>query len=115
MLRAGRDISTLQRVDGHFGVRVTEAAFVLLVTDDNHYAFQAAGMAEVFGITGLTLSGSLGMEHNTLPPTLNLDHPDPECDLDYVPLTARDAQVHTAMSNSFGFGGHNASIIFRKL
>jgi 3-oxoacyl-[acyl-carrier-protein] synthase II len=55
------------------------------------------------------------MEHNALPPTLNLDHPDPECDLDYVPHTARDAQVHTAMSNSFGFGGHNASIIFRKL
>jgi 3-oxoacyl-[acyl-carrier-protein] synthase II len=55
------------------------------------------------------------MEHNALPPTLNLDHPDPECDLDYVPLTARDAQVRTAMSNSFGFGGHNASIIFRKL
>jgi 3-oxoacyl-[acyl-carrier-protein] synthase II len=55
------------------------------------------------------------MQHNTLPPTLNLDHPDPECDLDYVPLTARDAQVRTTMSNSFGFGGHNASIIFRKL
>lgn len=55
------------------------------------------------------------LQHNTLPPTINLDNPDPECDLDYVPRHARDARVTCAMSNSFGFGGHNACVIFRKL
>ncbi len=55
----------------------------------------------------------LAMRNNTVPPTLNLDNPDPACDLDYVPKTARDARVRIALNNSFGFGGHNACIIFR--
>jgi len=48
-----------------------------------------------------------------LPPTINLDTPDPECDLDYVPLKARLAEVDVVLSNSFGFGGHNATLVFR--
>jgi 3-oxoacyl-[acyl-carrier-protein] synthase II len=56
----------------------------------------------------------LSMEAGRIPPTINLEYPDPSCDLDYVPNVARDADVGVAMSNSFGFGGHNAAIVFRR-
>ncbi|MGQ0608044.1 MAG: beta-ketoacyl-ACP synthase II [Chloroflexota bacterium] len=49
-----------------------------------------------------------------VPPTINLDHPDPECDLDYVPNEAREVEVDVGMSNSFGFGGHNATLVIRR-
>lgn len=67
----------------------------------------AAGGVEAL-ICGLTL------KHGMIPPTINLDNQDPECDLDYVPNTPRQADVKVAMSNSFGFGGHNATIILKK-
>jgi 3-oxoacyl-[acyl-carrier-protein] synthase II len=56
----------------------------------------------------------LAMERGVIPPTINLTDPDPECDLDYVPLTAREAVISAVMSNSFGFGGHNATLIFAR-
>ena len=56
----------------------------------------------------------LAINHGMVPPTLNLTHPDPECDLDYVPNEARDVAVTTAISNSFGFGGHNSVLVFRR-
>ena len=68
----------------------------------------AAGAAEaIFCI--------LALRDQVLPPTINYETPDPECDLDYVPNTARDAKVATVISNSFGFGGTNGSLIFRAL
>jgi 3-oxoacyl-[acyl-carrier-protein] synthase II len=68
----------------------------------------AAGVAEaIFCI--------LAIRDQALPPTINYETPDPECDLDYVPNRARDARVKTTISNSFGFGGTNGSLIFRAL
>lgn len=58
---------------------------------------------------------ALIMSRGTISPTINLDTPDPECDLDYVPKVARDAKVDVAMSNSFGFGGHNASLVLARV
>jgi len=56
----------------------------------------------------------LVIKNGIIPPTINLDHPDPDCDLDYVPHQARTATVDAAMSNSFAFGGHNSVLVFRR-
>jgi 3-oxoacyl-[acyl-carrier-protein] synthase II len=66
----------------------------------------AAGAVEAIFTT-------LAVAEKTLPPTINYEYPDPECDLDYIPNEARPAEVKAAMSNSFGFGGHNASIVLK--
>lgn len=74
-------------------------------------------------MTGHLLGGSGGIEavasilalyHNRIPPTINHDTPDPECDLDYVPYHSREQELHYVMSNSFGFGGHNVALLFKK-
>jgi 3-oxoacyl-[acyl-carrier-protein] synthase II len=56
----------------------------------------------------------LAVNRGALPPTINYDEPDPTCDLDYIPNEAREADVRIAVSNSFGFGGHNATIVVRR-
>lgn len=74
-------------------------------------------------MTGHLLGGSGGIEavatcmavaHDRVPPTLNLVEPDPDCDLDYVPNVSREVTVNVALSNSFGFGGHNVTLVFQK-
>jgi len=67
----------------------------------------AAGGLEA-GIT------ALAVHHQVVPPTINLDEPDPECDLDYVPNQKRSMAIHYALSNSFGFGGTNAALLFKR-
>jgi 3-oxoacyl-[acyl-carrier-protein] synthase II len=67
----------------------------------------ASGAIEAVA-TVLTIVNSL------IPPTINLTDPDPDCDLDYVPLESRFRKVDVAASNSFGFGGHNVTLVFRR-
>lgn len=71
-----------------------------------HALGAAGGLEAVFSVKA--------MMENKLPPTINYEFPDPECDLDYVPNTARDAQVDYVLSNNFGFGGTNACLIFKR-
>ncbi len=67
----------------------------------------AAGVAEA-------IFCALAIKHQVIPPTINLENQDPECDLDYVPNEARDAKVRIAVSNSFGFGGTNGSLVSQR-
>jgi len=85
-------------------------------------AYQVA-ISSTKSMTGHLLGGSGGIEavatvmaiaNNKIPPTINLENPDPECDLDYVPQIARETVVNSALSNSFGFGGHNITLAFKK-
>jgi 3-oxoacyl-[acyl-carrier-protein] synthase II len=71
-----------------------------------HCLGAAGGVEAIFSI--------LAVDRGVLPPTINYEEPDPECDLDYIPNEAREADVRTAVSNSFGFGGHNATIVVRR-
>lgn len=86
------------------------------------HAYKVA-VSSTKSMTGHLLGGSGGIEavatvlavaHDQVPPTINLENPDPECDLDYVPHHSRDCPVNVALSNSFGFGGHNVTLAFAK-
>ncbi len=72
-----------------------------------HLLGAAGGVEAIFSI--------LAIRDQVAPPTINLDDPDPECDLDYVPHTAREMKIDVALSNSFGFGGTNGSLVFKKI
>ncbi|BCS53922.1 beta-ketoacyl-ACP synthase II [Geobacter sp. SVR] len=72
-----------------------------------HLLGAAGGVEAVFTL--------MAMDKGIVPPTINYSEPDPECDLDYVPNTAREAKIEYAMSNNFGFGGTNATLLFRKI
>ena len=120
---AGVDPSDIQYVNAHgtstpagdigesIGIRRAfgEAANQVAVSSTKSttgHLLGAAGVVEaIFCIQAI--------REQVLPPTINLDNQDPKCDLDYVPNEARDAKIHTAISNSFGFGGTNGSLIFR--
>lgn len=100
---------------------VAETVAIKSVYGDHAYKLTVSSTK---GAIGHLLGASGGVEtivaiqalnHGIAPPTINLDHPDPLCDLDYVPKTPRDQRIRTVMNNSFGFGGHNAAIILGAL
>jgi 3-oxoacyl-[acyl-carrier-protein] synthase II len=94
-------------VKAAFGEQAYKLALSSTKSMVGHLLGAAGGVEAVFAV--------LSIKDQIMPPTINLETPDPECDLDYIPNTARAARVKVAMSNSFGFGGTNATVIFRKL
>jgi 3-oxoacyl-[acyl-carrier-protein] synthase II len=72
-----------------------------------HLLGAAGGVEAIFSV--------LSIRDQVAPPTINLDEPDPECDLDYVPHTAREMKIDIVLSNSFGFGGTNGTLVFGRV
>ena len=103
--RAG-DISETVAIKSIFGQAAYKVAISSTKSELGHLLGASGGVEMV--ILAMT------MERGLIPATINLETPDPQCDLDYVPLVAREKEVKAAMSNSFGFGGHNATLIIRR-
>ncbi|MDE2423664.1 MAG: beta-ketoacyl-ACP synthase II [Betaproteobacteria bacterium] len=101
------DLGETIAVKRAFGDHAKKVAISSTKSMTGHLLGAAGGIEAVFAV--------LAIHHNTVPPTINLDNPSPECDLDYVPHTAREMKVNTVLSNSFGFGGTNGTLIFQRL
>ncbi len=101
------DLAETHAVKGAFGDHASELAISSTKSMIGHMLGAAGGVEAVFSV--------LAIRDQVAPPTINLEYPDPECDLDYVPNTAREMKIDVALSNSFGFGGTNGTVIFRKI
>jgi 3-oxoacyl-[acyl-carrier-protein] synthase II len=101
------DICETKAVKHAFGARAKDMAVSSTKSMTGHL-LGAAGAVEMAACV-------LALRDGILPPTINLDNPDPECDLDYVPNKAREKKVKVAISNSFGFGGHNSSVLIKAI
>ena len=100
------DMSETKAMKTVFKDHVKKLAVSSTKSMTGHLLGAAGGVEAVYSV--------LAIKHGVIPPTVNYETPDPECDLDYVPNTPREANVGTVMSNSFGFGGTNATLIFKK-
>ena len=100
------DIAETMAVKASFGDHAYKLAVGSTKSMVGHLLGAAGGVEAVYS--------TLAVHHQVLPPTINLTDPDPECDLDYVPHTARETKVDVALSNSFGFGGHNATLVVKR-
>jgi 3-oxoacyl-[acyl-carrier-protein] synthase II len=89
-----------------FGAHAQQLAISSTKSMTGHLLGAAGGLEA--GIT------ALAVKHQLIPPTINYEHPDPECDLDYVPNAKRRANIEYALSNSFGFGGTNGALLFKR-
>jgi 3-oxoacyl-[acyl-carrier-protein] synthase II len=101
------DVAETNAIKASFGDHAYQLAVSSTKSMTGHLLGAAGGIEAVFSI--------LALKHQAIPPTINLDNPDPACDLDYVPKEARQTSVQHALSNSFGFGGTNATLIFSNL
>ncbi len=102
------DAAESQAIERVFGEHATSGSLAVSSTKSMHgHLLGAAGAIE-------GIATALALHHGMLPPTVNYDVPDPECRLDYIPNVARKAQVDVAISNGFGFGGHNTSVVFAR-
>jgi 3-oxoacyl-[acyl-carrier-protein] synthase II len=99
------DVAETVAVKRCFGDHAARVAVSSTKSATGHLLGAAGGVEAVFSV--------LAIRDQVAPPTLNLHQPSPECDLDYVPLTARNMRIRAALSNSFGFGGTNGSLVFR--
>ncbi len=100
------DVCETQGIKGVFGAHAKKLMVSSSKSMTGHLLGAAGGIEAAFSV--------LSVYHGMVPPTINLDTPGPECDLDYVPHTAREVDIDVAVSNSFGFGGTNATVIVRK-
>ena len=100
------DVLEVQAIKSVFGSHARRLAVSSTKSMTGHL-LGAAGAVEAIAVT-------LALQKGLLPPTMNLENPDPECDLDFVPNKPREQQVDIALSNSFGFGGHNATLVFKR-
>jgi len=121
---AGLELSDIHYINAHGTSTVlndkSETAAIKSVFGEQAYSVPVSSTKSMTGHL-LGAAGALealvcikALEHQLMPPTINYDTPDPACDLDYVPNHARQAHLRHVMSNSFGFGGHNATIILSK-
>jgi 3-oxoacyl-[acyl-carrier-protein] synthase II len=101
------DLAETKAIKDVFGDHAYELAVSSTKSMTGH-CFGAAGAIEA-------MMCALAIHHGKLPPTINYEHPDPECDLDYVPNEARDAEVRVALSNAMGLGGHNGCVLFGRV
>lgn len=101
------DVAETKAVKAAFADHAYKLAVSSTKSMTGHMLGAAGGAEAVFSV--------LAIENQVIPPTINLDNPDPECDLDYVPHTARETKIDAVLSNSFGFGGTNGTLVFRKL
>jgi 3-oxoacyl-[acyl-carrier-protein] synthase II len=101
------DVAETKAIKSTFGEHARKVAISSTKSELGHLLGASGGVEAIISCLALT--------RNLIPPTINLDKPDPECDLDYTPHKARDRKLTVAMSNSFGFGGHNACLVFKKL